>query len=161
MAEFWDDVKKDMNEVATDMEKDEARSNSTQGCHTYRFFDTMFAKNVVENDVNQTIAELIAANAAEDSSISVSNANFRVYGTKFKGVHQAASFTRMLLNPQRRSLTANVKNRFPFDVEIEIIFGGTTYDEDTGNLDDFEIEMNASERASWKITKMLRNILPY
>jgi len=81
----------------------------------------------VENDVNQTIAELIAANAVsemkpvailtdfktfeffwigqvEDSSISVSNANFRVYGTKFEDVHQAASFTRMLLNPQRRTL---------------------------------------------------------
>ncbi|CAG8647689.1 906_t:CDS:2 [Paraglomus brasilianum] len=128
-------------------------------------------KEIVGNDENQAIGELLAANLMSSKRPVVlltdlynshyffwlgqteSTHTVTVHGTSFMEIHKAATFARLILVPNKL-LRRNAASKIG-DWSDDL-----AYDDDIGNLDDFEDEMGPEERASWVMTKKLRKWLP-
>jgi hypothetical protein len=139
---------------------------------------------VVDDDENQIIGELFAANneskhrpvgiltdlhktfaffwigGDQDRSTQI------LYGTKFNDIHRAATFARALLaTDQITSFPEEIQNHFPVfakradAIEMEVDKNNEGEHDDIGNLDDFEDEMDPMEYQKWKTTKKLRKAL--
>ena len=85
--------------------------------------------------------------------------------TSFNDIHQASTFARALLVPDRvvEHIAQENRDNLPLDekrvVIMELVYDETT--DDIANLDDFVDEMEPEERASYEITKKLKRFRPF
>ncbi|CAG8671187.1 3343_t:CDS:2, partial [Paraglomus occultum] len=141
-------------------------------------------KTITEANTNQAIAELIAANVLSSKrpvailtdfsvfsffwiSKQTSSVSPTIFSTGFSDVYQAATFARLILNPELLTQEENeeIQQTFPFferraELEYRAV-EDVNVDNDVGNLDDFVEEMTPLEYDAHKMTKKLARFRPH